>query len=90
MSNKIVDVFGQKIVRGTVIAYPVRQGSDMWMSRAVVTSVKNGRLNVLTESRDNSTDSYDYRKTSVVAVDRVVVTGNNSKVAQRLLKAANV
>lgn len=64
------DSFGQRIKPGVVITYPVRNGSDMWMSTAVVENVEvpcsgiGAGLTVAVKSG---------RKTTVFAIERVTV-----------------
>lgn len=60
----VPDFFGVEIKPGDTVAYPVRQGSSMWLNRMQVLQVEPGRL------RGTSPEG---RRVNIVNVGNVIV-----------------
>jgi hypothetical protein len=70
------DMRGKAIKKGSIIVYPNRQGSNMWMTEAVVEEVdnKSWRLHVQPKAYPNEV-RHSLKKVYLTAIDRVVVVG---------------
>jgi hypothetical protein len=67
----VKDIVGRDIVVGEDIAYPVRRGSNLWMSRMNVTSIEtlgNNKFKIVGLNPEG-------RRTSVTSIGNVVSLG---------------
>ncbi len=50
MDKGLVDYFGKAFKEGQTIAYPVRQGSRLWIESAVITKVHENGLSAVKDT----------------------------------------